>query len=808
MFGNHLKIAFRSLWRNKAFSVINVLGLVLGFTVLIFIAEYIAYEWSANRDHKDLKQIYRLSFLYKDGKSNYYMPPGIGARLATDVSGVKACVRIGDNIGNGVVAVTDASGSKKVFREEKVSFTDDSFFKVFSFPLVSGSGRLNEPQTTAISQSVAQKYFGGVDAVGKVIEVNNQFGQANYTVTGVYQDMAQNSDIKADILLSFKTIESAAFRNSNDWADPNTFDSEYAFIYLLADEHADQAHLADQATQLLHQLKPDTQNDKLGLQPLSELHIAPSFNYPFQTFGSLTLMISFISVAMLVMVIAWVNYINLSTAQALNRAKDVGVRKVLGAARSQLSAQYLIETVVLTVIGLAVALLLVLCLQSTYNGILEKQLSLSIFDQWWIWAGGGAMIVTGTLIAGGYVAWVLSSFDPLVTIRSKALISIGGVSLRRGLVVFQFATSIVFIVATIVLYDQLKYMRTQDLGMNVDQRLVITGPSVINSSQIDHSLAFEADLRQLPFVKQVAASNNVPGQGYNFSAAGITNMQPAPGDDKFSYAMLIVDNDFFSTYDIKIKNGSGFSPAMLEHGWPKTKKVILNEAAVKQLRYKDDASVIGKKIKWRGDFEVVGVVKDYHHLGLHEQIKPMIFLPAVADGFFTLKIDQRDLPARIEQIRRIYQKNFPAEPFNYSFLDEVYDKQYKAEYQLGNIFIAAAGTTVFIACLGLLGLAMFAAKQRTKEIGIRKVLGASVIDLIDLISADLLKMVMIAMVIAWPVAWLIMDKWLQNFAYRIHMQWWMLVAGGALALLIALLTVSFQAMKAATLNPVNTLRNE
>ncbi|GGI51416.1 ABC transporter permease [Mucilaginibacter galii] len=782
-------------------------GLILGFTVFIFIAEYVAYEWNANRFHQNFNQLSRLSFLYKTGESNYYLPPGLGPTLKSNVPGIKQVVRIGENVGSGVLSI-NTGASKNVFREERVSFVDGQFLKVFTFPVLQGNGLLNEPQTMALSKTTAIKYFGNVNAVGKVIQVNNQFGNTDYTVTSVYQDMPQNSDIQADVLLSYKTLESAALRNGNDWADPTGLGSEYSYLYILTNENANLSQISAQATNLWHKLKPDSKNDHVGLQPFQNLHIAPGFSYQFQTYGSLLLLIAFLSVAMLIIVIAWVNYINLSTAQALNRAREVGVRKVLGASRGQLTLQYLTETFVLTTISLGVAMLMVLMLQAAYNSFLEKQLSLAVLNAGWFWLGGATLIISGTLLAGGYVSWVLSSFNPLKTIRSKAFLKVGGLSLRRGLVVFQFVTSIIFIIATIVLYEQLQYMQNQDLGMKVEQRLAVTGPSIINSSQRDNSIAFENEVRQLPFVKQLSASNNIPGQGYNFSTAGITKSNANPGDDKKSYAMLIVDDQFFKTYDINIKYGTGFTLPMLAHGWTKTKKVVLNEAAVRQLGYNDNNAIIGQKIKWNNDFEIVGVVKDYHHLGLHEQIKPMIFLPAVADGFFTLKMETANMSTKMEQIRSLYQKNFPGEPFSYSFLDEVYDKQYKTEYQLGKIFIAAAFTAVLIACMGLLGLAMFAARRRIKEIGIRKILGANVFSLVNLISADFLKLVVVALVVASPIAWYIMHRWLEGFAYRITMQWWMFASAGLMALFIAFATVSIQAIKAAVSNPVKSLRSE
>lgn len=807
MLFNHIKIAFRNLWRNRTFTGINMLGLALGFAVFLLLAQYVAFEWSANRFHQNADRLYRLSYLYKDGKSSYYMPPGLGPAIKSNVAGIEQCIRIGEGVGNGVVTVNGPSGVK-AFREDEVSFTDDGFFKTFSFPVVQGNGSLSQPQTAALSAGAAKKYFGDEAAVGKQLKVTNQFGATTYTVTTVFQDAPANSDIRASILLSYSTLQSAGARNGNDWADPNALGSEYAFIYVLRQANANAGNVSTQATRLLHRLIPDAKTNQMGFQPMASLHIAPGFDYPYQTYGSLVLVTAFISVAVLIILIAWINYINLSTAQALNRIKEVGVRKVLGATRWQLTGQYITETVLLTVVSFAIALVAVVLLQPLYNGITGKQLSLAVLNAGWFWPAIAALMVAGTLLAGGYVAWVISSYNPARAIARKEVLTMGGLTLRKSLVVFQFIISMVFITATLVLYRQLQFMQHHDLGMAVSGRVVITGPSVINSSQIDNSVAFENEAKQLPFVKQVAASNNIPGQGYNFMTAGITGEQAYPGDEKKSYAMLIVDDQYFKTFDINFKYGNGFTPAMLEHGWPKTKRVILNEAAMKQLGYRDEASIIGKKIKWNIDFEVVGVVKDYHHLSLHEQIKPMIFLPAVADGYFTFKVDAGNIQAKIARLQSLYQKYFPAEPFTYLFLDDVYDNQYRAERQLGHIFIGAAGTAVLIACLGLLGLAMFAARQRVKEIGIRKVLGANVVDLVNLISFDFLKLVLLALLIATPIAVVMMNKWLQSFAYRTAMPWWLVGLGGVLAFGIAYGTVALQAYKAAGANPIKSLRND
>jgi putative ABC transport system permease protein len=807
MFKSYLKSAWRSLLRNRVFSLINIFGLSLGITVFLLIMEYVAFEWSANRFNKNYDHLYRVSTIGKDGKSDYYLSPGMGKRIKNNFPAIAKMARIGEGLGNGVMSVPDGAGGR-AFRENHVSFVDGDFLNIFSFPVLRGSASLSQPKTMAISHTQAIKYFGTVNAVGKTVQLNNQFGNCDYTIAAVFEDMPQQSDIKADILLSFSTLENPSLRKGNDWADPEQMGSGYAFIYYQLQDNVNTDRLSAQATQLMRQLSADSKSDVLAFQPMKDLHLAPSFNYRFQTFGSLVLVVSFLSVAFLLLIVAWVNYINLSTAQAISRAREAGIRKVIGATRMQLITQYLTETFLLIILSITVAFIAVSAIQDAYNNFLGKQLYIGILNQGYFWIAGSLLILFGTLLSGGYVAFVLSNFSALKTLRSSGGIKIGGVSLRKGLVVFQFTTSIVFILSTIILYRQLLFMQNQDLGIHLQKRIVINGPSIATSSTKTNSLAFKHQLSLLPFVTKYAASNNVPGKGYNFSTAGITRYNDALADNKKSYAMLIVDDKYFDTYDIRFLQGGAFQPFMLEHGWTKTKKVILNQAAVRQLGFKPGENVIGQKIQWNGDFEIVGVIKDYHHLSLHDFIKPMVFLPALADGYFTVKLAGADMAAHIGQILKIYQNAFPGEPFSYSFINEVFDQQYQGEQRLGSGFLLAAALTILIACLGLFGLAAFTVKQKVKEIGIRKVLGASVFNIINLVSKDFIALVAIAFVIAAPVAWLGMNKWLQDFAYRVSIQWWMFAAAGLVSLGIAWITISFQSVKAAMANPVKSLRSE
>ena len=810
MFKNYLKTAWRNLSNHKLFSLINVFGLALGIAVFVFIMQYVTTEWNTNRFNKNYNNLYRTNVLYKDGNTGYLLPSGFAPIIKNNIAGVAATVRVAEGIGNGMITIASARDRQDItsFREDKMTYVDGGFLEVFTYPIIAGAPSLHEPQSAAVSEKVAQKYFGSENPIGKRVTVSNQFGNTPYTITALFEDVSEQSDIKANVLLSLHTLENPANRDGNDWADPNGTNAGFTSIYILLKEGVNAKRLGDQITQFVRSINPESKDDRVALQPFSEMHLAPSFNYPFQTYGSLLLVTVFSAIAFLILLIAWVNYINLSTAQSINRAKEAGLRKVLGARRSQLITQYLTETFIITVFAVIIALLLVNIFQPLFNDFTGKQFSLVSLNTGNAWIGGLAMIITGSVLAGSYVAFVLSSYKPIKTIRGK-IESIGNAfSLRKGLVVFQFTISIVFIIAVVVVYNQLQYMKNEDLGMNLQQLLIIKGPTLASEDQAARNVAFKDQLAQLPFVEKISASNNVPGIGYNFSANGITGLNPQPDDDKKGYSMFIADERFFDTYGISFVQGRTFSNDDAEKSWNNSNKVIINQKAAEQLGFKKDENVIGKKILWGKPFEIIGLVKDYHHLSLRESIQPAIHLASVSYGFFTVRTSQQNIELKISTIKKLYNEQFQGNPFEYFFADELYDKQYTQEQKLGKIFIAAALVAGLIAGLGLFGLATFSAQQRIKEIGIRKVLGASVTQITALLSKDFVKLVIIAFIIASPIAGYAMNKWLQNFAYKINISWWIFLFAGIAAVLIALITVGFQAVQAAVANPVKSLRSE
>lgn len=809
MIKNYFTVAIRNLWRNKTFTAINVAGLAVGLAVFLLIVQYVAFEWGSNRFHKNFSQLYRLGATDKAGAHNYYFPPAYGKLITDKIPAVESLVRVTDNLGSGVVSFEEEGKTElKTFSEENISYADGNFLQVFSFPLLDGTGQLSEPKTMVLSEDMANRFFGTTKVAGKTVQVSNQFGNTDYTITGVFNKGSGQSDIQPGIILSFSTLQNAANRNENDWADPATMDNGFVNCYVVVKKNADEKKIAAGINSLIKAVKP-TSDELAILQPFSELHLAPNFSYPYQTFGSLKLVSMLLAVALLILLIAWVNYINLSTVQALKRAKETGVRKVLGASRTQLTLQYLSETLLLTLISVGLAFVIVQLTQELFNHFTGKPLSLAVLNQGWFWAAAIAFILAGSVLSGGYVAFVLSSFKPVTAIRSKFESKRTGWSLRKGLVVFQFSISIIFIIATIVLYQQLAYMKTGNLGMKLDQLLVIKGPTISSEGQAEKNTAFKDALGKLPFIQKYAGSNNVPGKGYNFSADNITKLSPQKGDEKKSYKMFISDDKYFDTYDIKFAQGKPFSADDAMRAWMNCKKVLVNEKAAAAMGFAKNENIVGTKINWAGEtYEINGVVKDYHHLSLQAAIDPVVFLPSTSFGYFTVRTDGTNLPGKIARLQDLYKEYFAGNPFEYFFADDTFGKQYEAEQKLGNVFITAAVIAIIIACLGLFGLAAFTAQQRTKEIGIRKVVGASVTSIAALLSKDFIKLVLLAICIASPIAWWALNKWLQDFAYRVHISGWVFVAAAVIALLIAVATISAQAIKAALRNPVKSLKTE
>ena len=819
MYKSYLKIAWRNLRKNRVFSLINIAGLAVGIAAFLLILEYVSFERSVNGFHTNLPTLYRMLTTNKEGQSSEFMAPGIGPLAKAGFGEITTYCRVASGVGQGIVTTANGAVTLRSFREEGVVLADGSFFDMFSFPVTTGQvSRLTQPNTVALSATTARKYFDAKPAVGQVLTLNNQFGKTPYTVVAVYVDIPPNSDIQADMVFSLATLNNPANLGNAGWADLKGLESGFLQVYLQLPDAANVPSMESKLTRLIGQKNPRFAETKatVNLQPVRQMHLAGSLTDTYPTTGKLSFVYLMGGIAGLILLIAWFNYVNLSTVASLKRSKEVGVRKVAGATRWALIGQFLGESMLLNILGFGLGLLLLSLLQKLFNDLIGKQLSLSVLASGNLWMVGLAFLLIGALASGGYTAFALSGMSPISTLKGNGSANgswLGnpgrGGALRQSLVVFQFAVSIALIVSTVILYRQLQYMQNQELGVNTAQVLVIRGPEVNKDSTYkQRSSAFRNELAGQSFVQRVSLTGSVPGQYYNFSTSGITKQRnPRPDDDKKNYNMAIVDDQYLPTFGIKLAAGRNITPAEAEKGWS-SHRVMLNETAVKALGFASAQAAIGQQITWQDGSEVVGVMKDYHHQSLQQSIGPIVFQPAYNEYFFALKLTTGQVQANVARLATLYRRYFPGNPFEYYFADEKYNQQYQTEQQYGLIFTTAASLAILIACLGLFGLAAFTAEQRTKEIGVRKVLGASVGSIVALLSKDFLKLVLIAIVIASPIAWYAMNRWLQDFAYKVAIEWWVFAGAGLLAVGIALLTVSFQSVKAALMNPVKSLRSE
>ncbi|PSL47962.1 putative ABC transport system permease protein [Chitinophaga niastensis] len=793
MFRNYLKIAWRNLWRNKVFSFINVMGLTVGLTACFFIFLYVHFELSYDSFHTKGDRIYRLacdvktpSEIIKGGSTPWPFAPN----LQHDFPEVEAFTRF--SFANLLVKKDNVS-----FQEENTLFADSSLFRVFDFKLVKGNPQtaLKEKCSIVFSRTAAKKYFGDKDPIGQTLLLTGDLLPC--TVTGIMEDMPGNSQIKADMLVSMST-NTERFNPGIDqqWGNFG------AITFLLLKPHTNIAALEAKFPDFIErhngkERKAAQMFYTLLLEPLKEVYLH-STRDGFES-GSITNVYIFSVIAIFILFIACINFINLTTARSVERAKEIGIRKVVGATKMELIRQFIGECVLLCLIAFALTIILFAALLPMFNLLAGKTISTGIFENpWYIVTLLVAAIGIG-LLAGFYPALVLSSFKPVTVLKGRFATGTKGIILRKGLVVTQFAISIALIIGTLVVYLQMNYMHSKDLGFNKAQMLVI------DTHGDNAKEAFKQAISGLPRVQLVATSSSVPGAA-NFGAySEIENKQ---GDMQVANLDLYsIDYDYLKQYQIKVVAGRAFSR---DFGTDTAEAMIMNEAAVKLFGYASSDEAIGKHFRqWGRDGKIIGVIKNFHFRSLQEDIKPltMRIKPNECD-MISVNVASGNLSGTIAAIEGKWKALLPNRPFNYYFLDEFFDRQYRTEERFGKLFFNFAVLAIFISCLGLLGLASYSALQRTREIGIRKVMGASVRDIVNLLSKEFLKLVFISFLIATPVAWYFMHQWLQIFAYRISITWWVFAAAGIIALLIAIGTISFQAIKAALADPVKSMRVE
>ncbi|HTI61812.1 ABC transporter permease [Mucilaginibacter sp.] len=785
MIRNYIKTAWRNLVKNKFYSVINIAGLTLGLAIGILILLWVQDELSFDSFHKNAANIYRLEISGGTGKSKQIFTAGvapIGPLSKQQLPEVTEQVRL---TGNGFYSLYKYGD--KVFGDEYAMFADPSFFSVFDFPLIKGNNArpFVDDNSVVITETTAEKFFGNTDPIGKVIVADDK---QNLTVSGVIADFPKNSSMRYDMLMPMSFNLKAMLKQGMDMG--NNFGYLDYDTYLVLKPGTSLKTLATQIRQIHLNHKPDDTDAEYLLLPLAKMHL---YNADMTDKGISTIRM-FIGIALLILVIACINYVNLSTARSMLRSKEISMRKIVGAGKAQLFLQFIIETALLFSLAAVLALGLIYVLMPLFNQVAGKQLVLNLAD-YHIWMVI-AVAITATLIASSiYPAILLSSFEPLKALKGKISAGVGDVMFRKILVVTQFAFSILLIIGTIVITSQLNYIRSKNLGF--DKTDVI---SVWMRDMDKHYDAVKAELLKSPGVLDVTRSNQniVRFQGFT----GSVDWDGKDPKDNVIMHPIVVDKNLISFFKMKLVSGASFTGAVND-----TAHFILNEAAIKQMGIKDP---VGKRFTMQGNKgTIIGVVKDFHYASMKEKIAPAIFwyAPRYMNKLY-IKTTRRDAPKALAAAEKQFKTYNGQYPFGYAFLDEVFNGLYQSEQQEGTLFTYFASIAIAISCLGLLGLAAYTAQVRTREIGVRKVLGASVTGITAMLSFDFIKLVLIAIVIASPVAWYAMNKWLQDFAYRINMQWWVFAVAGLLAIIIAFATISYQAIKAALMNPVTSLRSE
>lgn len=809
MLRNYLKIAFRNLLKYKFISGINLFGLTVGLTCCLLILAYILNELSFDRYNPDAQNIYRVERTFRNPETKEKslelgsIAPPYAPYLLNDFKEIKGLTRL---LSNGRTAF---KYDDKMFYEKDVYFADENLFGFFKVEVLKGNPAkaLNNPYSVMLTEDVAKKYFGNEEPLDKMVRLDNQL---TCKVTGVYKAFPAAAHLHPSVMVSFNTLKDSAVYGERNLRENWGNNSFLTYIKLPANYNAKNLEAQLPAFQNRHITEGNDEKFKpsdwslLTLKKLTDIHLRSHTDYEAEENGDVKRVYIFSAIALFILLIACINYMNLSTARSVLRAKEIGVRKVVGARRPELMAQFLSESVLLSWIAIILAFGLTWLSLPWLNKLSGQQLSIGILLK-------PAVVIPLLLVpfvvgglSGLYPAFFLSSFQPIKVLKGFMKTGGGSISFRKVLVVVQFSISIVLIIATAVVFQQLRYMQAKSLGFNKDQVVNLAYTAALNGK----FEAFRTELLSNKNIQAVARSSRIPtGRLLDAMGSGI-NMGDSLAPTKTDIKFVVVDEDYLPAYGIKAVAGRNFSR---DYGTD-TSSFIINEAAVKALGLKSNADALGREFRYGGSKgHLIGVMNDFHFESLHQRIIPLVFFMPTGQGRWgnlSIKIASTNTTDALAHIERTWKKFLPDVPYDYNFLDSRFEKLYASENKQGTIFTVFAFIAIFIACLGLLGLSAFAISQRVKEIGIRKVLGADAGNIVGLLSKDFLKLVILAAVIAFPAAWFAMAKWLDDFAYRISIPWWVFIVAGIIAAAIAFVTISFQALKAANANPVKSLRTE
>jgi putative ABC transport system permease protein len=828
MIWTYFKLAARTLIRNKVFSTINVLGLTVSMVLCMLIFQYVRFELSYDDFHNDAHNIYRVATKVTlqdqliNHETNTY--EGIRSALRSDFPGVKAATTIRQFTSDrNFIRYENKDKQLVTLQSFKALDVDSTFFGVFSFEVINGNSSilLRDPYSVVISETLSKQCFSG-DAVGKYVEIYDGEKTKQYKITGVLKDIPFNSHIKFDLLTRSEP------RNATFWNGDVGFWDWSGQTYIRLTNQSVPAELESKLAALaasnngLKRNKDDYgQLSTFELQPLTDIHLFSHLQEELEINGSGTLVYGLMVLAMIIMAVAWINYINLSTAISESKIKSIGVRKVVGATRFALILQVLTESAMFNMLSVVIAITVVALFLPAFSGFSGIPLDYSVLYDKWLLISSIAFVLVGTFMSGIYPAVAISSFYPVRALKAK--VAVRGFPLRRAMVIFQFGAAVILIVITVVAYEQLSYMRNKELGITTDQVVIVKalnfdketwsnneGGYRVDSAYLLRANLFKEDIRSHSGFVNATSLSHLPGQLPNWG----TEFKAESIDSERAYRLSAVgiDYDFLSTLGVKLLAGRNFStdfPA--DRGNEGRRAILINEAASKLLGFKAPEAAINQHITtyWGADYEIIGVVNSFHQLSLKENLQPIYFLlqPRALD-YFAIQYTGENTSAAIEELGTIWQRHFPDYPFNYFFLDKYFDQQYHYDEQFRDVMSLFSGVTMFIAFLGLFGITSYAIVQRTKEIGIRKVLGATAANIIGLFTNDFARPILLANAIAIPLVYFLVTLWLENYAYKITLSWWLFTIPMIVVLFIALVAIGLQAIKIAVRNPVDSLRHE
>ncbi|MFD2935908.1 ABC transporter permease [Spirosoma flavum] len=808
MLRSYLKIAFRNLRTNSTFSLINVVGLATGLAVALLIIQYVRFELSYENTNPLANRLVRLTIDYMNGGAvdaqDAETYPPMGAKATRDMNEVVNYTRVYPLRKPKVtVQISD-----KYYLVDNVYAVDSSFFSMFNYPLIRGTrnGLFTRPRQVVLTKTLALTYFNTLDVLGKTLKIPKSEGSVLLEVVGVVPDSPANTHLKFDMIVSYPTMLSDFGEKEENWNNNNT----YAYLQL-AENISYEGFTKSLAAFSDRLLRAKTLNNERVIgQKIGDIHLYSHKTYETEPNGEARSVYFLLGVAFLVLLSAFVNYVNLTTAKALDRAREIGMRKVVGSTQGQIRTQIFTETVLINLFAGILAVGLVAGLRSVFVEVAGLPEGFTVFEDVFFWESVGAFLLLSICLSGFYPAFVLSSFDPITVLKGNFSRSTKGTFLRKSLVVFQFTITLILLVQTFAVYQQVNFLREQNVGVNMEHTLVVTAP-VGNNAQQDYG-AFRQMLLDQSQVKAVSLSGTVPGLGsvQMATTTGI-NLSDAVKKTFYNYYLTKIDTSFIDLMGIKLLAGKNFD-ATTRPGFSDTtnRQLIVNEETLRLWGIPTPAEAIGRRVDfWGRQATIRGVVKNYHYESPKAAYIPIIHMYSPNfDSFASVKFVGGNAEEQLATLKKVYKANFPYSPFSYFFMDSEYDKQYKADDRFQQVFGALTGFAILISCLGLFGLATFTVSKRTKEIGIRKVIGASTTNLLILLSTDFIRTVLLSILIGLPITYFLVKNWLATYAARIELGWWLFAAPALLVLLLVAISVSSKTITTALMNPVKSLRSE